>query len=300
MIFIVAVWAVLATFLAVIFYIHSKKVFHTIDEMTDAVLSNRAIIQSDLTESDISVLADRMIRIKDKLDFEVSRAELEKEQVKRLISNMSHQLKTPLANVMMYQELLENDNLTSEERSAFLRKMKLQSEKIDWILQSLFKMMKLEQDFIQINAEGNSIKETVLQAVSSVFQKAEKKNIEISMDETPDYMLYHDRKWTCEVFENIFENAIKYTKSGGKIFISIEPLEMYAVINIRDNGRGIRKEELIRIFERFYRSSDVENIEGSGIGLYLSKMILEKEKGYINVTSEYGEGSCFSVYLQKV
>lgn len=297
--FFLVVWAVLATFSAVYFYLHSKKICRSIDEMTDAVLSKRKINQSDLTESDISVLANRMVRIQDKLDYEISRAELEKEQVKRLISNMSHQLKTPLANVMMYQELLESQNLTEKERFSFLQKMKMQSEKIDWILQSMFKMMKLEQNAILLNAKEIGIKETILQAVSNVFEKAEKKNIEISMEETPDCLLWHDRKWTGEVFENILENAIKYTESGGNISISIEPLEMYAIINIRDNGRGIRKEELVKIFERFYRSRDVESIEGSGIGLYLSKMILEKEKGYMTVSSEYGVGSCFSVFLQK-
>lgn len=267
--------------------------------MTDAVLSKRKINQSDLTESDISVLANRMVRIQDKLDYEINRAESEKEQVKRLISNMSHQLKTPLANVMMYQELLENQNLTEKERAEFLQKMKGQSEKVDWILQSMFKMMKLEQNFIVLNAGKFGIKSTIRQAVSNVFEKAEKKNIEISMEEAPDCVLWHDRKWTGEVFENILENAIKYTEPGGNIYISIEPLEMYAVINICDTGRGIGREEQVKIFERFYRSRDVESVEGSGIGLYLCKMILEKEKGYMTVSSEYGAGSCFSVFLQK-
>lgn len=294
----ILVLAVLSTVLAAYFYFYSKRVVKVIDEMTDAVLSEREIKQTDLAESGISILANRMVRIQEKLNIEIGRAEQEKEQVKRLVSNMSHQLKTPLANVMVYQELLENNNLTLTERSAFLSKMRVQSEKIDWIMQSLFKMIKLEQNAIELNVKGNGIKKTIRQAVSNIYEKAEKKNIEICMEETADYILLHDRKWTGEVFENIMENAIKYTEPGGEVIISVEPLEMYTCINFKDNGRGIRKEEIAEIFGRFYRSKDVECIGGSGIGLYLSKMILEKEKGYITVSSEYGKGSRFSVYLQ--
>lgn len=101
-----------------------------------------------------------------------------------------------------------------------------------------------------------------------------------------------------EVFVNLLENAVKYTQEGGRIFITVHPYEIYTEIRISDNGRGIRQEELTDIFKRFYRSPEVENLEGSGIGLYLSNLILEKEKGYITVTSEYGKGSSFSVFLQ--
>ena len=100
------------------------------------------------------------------------------------------------------------------------------------------------------------------------------------------------------MFVNLLENAIKYTEKGGTVCVSVHPYELYTEIRISDNGRGIRQEELTDIFKRFYRSPEVENMEGSGIGLYLSNLILEKEKGYITVVSEYGKGSCFSVFLQ--
>ena len=101
-----------------------------------------------------------------------------------------------------------------------------------------------------------------------------------------------------EVFVNLLENAMKYTEKGGSISIRVKAYELYTEIQISDNGRGIRQEELTDIFKRFYRSPEVENMEGSGIGLYLANLILEKEKGYITVLSEYGKGSCFSVFLQ--
>lgn len=260
--------------------------------MLNAVLNETEIEQSDLKEGEISMLADRMLRIQEKLNIEIGKAKEEKEQVKQLISNLSHQLKTPLANVMMYQEMLESEELTEEEKRVFLKKLRVQSEKIDWMLGSLFKMMKLEQNVISLDVKEEGIKETIQQAVSNIYEKAEKKEIEICMEEGADYLLWHDRRWTREVFENILENAVKYTNSGGKIYISMERLEMYTAIYFQDTGKGIAKEELVKIFGRFYRSKEVEMIEGSGIGLYLSKMILEKEKGYMTVTSEYGKGSC--------
>ena len=248
-------------------------------------------------ESELSLFSHQIKMISHILDLEIGKADLEKEQIKQLISNISHQLKTPLANVMMYEELLGSNDLTKEQQSNFLHKLKTQTEKIDWLLESLFKMSKLEQNVIEFDVEKEGIKKTIRNAVSAVFEKAEEKNIDIHVMEFEDVVLLHNPKWTLEVFVNLLENAIKYT-SFGLIEISLEQLETYSIIHIKDNGIGISKEDIPHIFERFYRSKNAEQTEGSGIGLYLSKMILEKEKGYLTVKSELGKGSVFSVFLQ--
>lgn len=173
-----------------------------------------------------------------------------------------------------------------------------QVEKLDWITGSLLKMIKLEQDVITFEPEERFIKETITDALDAVYAKIEKKGIYFSAELDRDYRLYHNRKWTAEVFVNILENAVKYTEKGGTIQISIRPYELCTEICFTDTGMGIREKEITRIFKRFYRSPDAENIEGSGIGLYLSNLILEKEKGYMMVTSQYGKGSAFSVFLQ--
>lgn len=283
---------------ALYFYRRGQKFYYNVDKMLDEILDNREIEQTDLAEGQVSALAGKLKRIQEKVELEVGEAQKEKEQVKSLISNMSHQLKTPLANIMLYEEILEEGKVSEEERRNFLSKMRKQSEKVSWILNSLFKMVKLEQNAVVFEAEGNLIRQTLLDAVSRVYEQAERKRIGIATEYFPDCVLFHNPKWTSEVFANILENAVKYTPPDGTITIGMKRFEMYTEIWIQDTGMGIAREELTEVFKRFYRSKSVENKEGSGIGLYLSKMILEKEKGYMNVVSEVGKGSRFSVFLQ--
>ena len=160
------------------------------------------------------------------------------------------------------------------------------------------KMVNLEQGAVVFEAEPLPIKETIADAVTAVWDKADQRNISIETAPFENLKLWHNRKWTAEVFVNILENAVKYTQPGGKITIRVHPMEMYTEIAVTDTGRGIRQEELTEIFKRFYRSRDVENLEGSGIGLYLSRLILEHEKGYITAASEHGKGSTFSIFLK--
>lgn len=125
-----------------------------------------------------------------------------------------------------------------------------------------------------------------------------KEQILIVTDSFKDTLLYHNRKWTMEVLNNILENAVKYSKEQTQIKIEVYPLELFTEIRITDQGIGIKKAEQTEIFKRFYRSKEVEQKEGSGIGLYLCRLILEQENGYLTVASEYGKGSSFSVFLQ--
>lgn len=297
----IAVILVIVTITAVVGLIAEKyryrKTYDKINQMMDDILEQRKIEVSDLNEGELSAFAGKAKKIQEKMGLEVDSAKAEKEQIKSLISNLSHQLKTPLSNVMMYRELLEED-LSKVQRQQFLRKMHVQLNKIDWILQSLFKMVRLEQGAIEFEIESQGIRDTILGAVNAVYEKAEKKQILIVTDSFKDMLLYHNRKWTMEVFENILENAVKYSKEQTQIKIEVYPLELFTEIRITDEGIGIKKAEQTDIFKRFYRSKEVEQKEGSGIGLYLCRLILEQEKGYLTVVSEYGKGSSFSVFLQ--
>lgn len=276
----------------------NRKTYRTIDKLLDCVLNQEKIEISDVKEGELSALVNKINRIQEVLGKQIEKAEKKKEQVKSLVSNMSHQLKTPLANLSIYTEILNNQELEEKKKAEVSEKIEKQIEKLDWIIGSLAKMVKLEQDVIVFDAEEISIRKTILDAIDVVYEKSEKKGITLVSEPYEDILLFHNRKWTVEVFVNLLENAIKYTDQGGKIQIRVCPYEMYTEIQIIDNGCGIPEDEITDIFKRFYRSREVEHIEGSGIGLYLSSLILEKEKGYIVVKSVKGEGSCFSVFLQ--
>lgn len=275
-----------------------RKTYRRIDELLDRVLNQEIILDSDVKEGEYSALVSKIKQIQEVLENHARSAETEKEQVKSLVSNMSHQLKTPLANLSLYAEILGKSELSKERKNEFFSKMQRQIEKLNWMVESLSKMVKLEQNLDDFEIKNTKIRQTILDSVDTVYEKLEKKDIQLDMESFEDRFLYHNRKWTVEVFVNLLENAIKYTEKGGFISIRVKSYELYTEIQISDNGRGIRQEELTDIFKRFYRSPEVENMEGSGIGLYLCNLILEKEKGYITVLSEYGKGSCFSVFLQ--
>lgn len=297
MVGIFAIILIIALAAAVLEWHQKRKIYRQIDKMLEQVLNREMIETSAVQEGEISALASKMIRVQEKLEYELNSAQEEKEQVKSLISNMSHQLKTPLSSAIMYRDLLEMET-ERDQRQYFLDKMKLQLGKIDWILKSLFKMVRLEQGAIQFETGSISLKDTLLSAINSIYDQAEKREIYIVTEPFTDCLLLHNKKWTAEVFVNILENAIKYSEKGSTIEIKVYSLELFTEIRFQDHGIGIRKDELTNIFQRFYRSKDVENKEGSGIGLYLSRLILDQEKGYMTVSSDYGKGSCFSVFLQ--
>ena len=275
-----------------------RKTYRVIDRLLDSVLSQEMIVYSEVEEGEFSALVSKIRQIQEALENRARSADSEKEQVKSLVSNMSHQLKTPLANLSLYAEILGQSEIALERKAEFANKMQRQIEKLNWIVESLSKMVKLEQNIEGFEVEDTPIRQTILDAIDTVYEKVEKKDIHLNLEPFEDRVLYHNRKWTVEVFVNLLENAIKYTDKGGAISIRVKPYELYTEIQFSDNGRGIHKEELTDIFKRFYRSPEVENMEGSGIGLYLSNLILEKEKGYITAASEYGKGSRFSVFLQ--
>ncbi len=220
----------------------------------------------------------------------------EKETVKGLISDISHQTRTPLANMKLYLELLEEETL-SEEGAGFLAKLCEQTEKMDFLMQSMVKMSRLETGILQIRQEKQDLAETIRRAVADVVPAAAAKEIDLFVDCPDGMMVPHDGKWTQEAVSNILDNAVKYTESSGQIHLSVERQEIFWQIAIADTGKGIAVERQAQIFTRFYREPEVHDKPGVGIGLYLARRIIELQKGYIEVRSEAGKGACFRLYL---
>ena len=175
----------------------SRSTCHSLDALLVNILEGEDIGTAPLQENSLSLLSLHVSAISDKLSLEISRASQEKEQVKQLISNMSHQLKTPLANLAMYEELLAQDGLTSQQKAVLMEKLRVQTEKLDWLLHSLFKMSRLEQNVITFEAGAAGIKETLQHAIGTVFHKAEKKGIEIRVTPFPNVPLFPNPKWAA-------------------------------------------------------------------------------------------------------
>ena len=233
--------------------------------------------------------------------FEGLRAQLREEEknTKTLITDISHQLKTPLASLRMCRELAAADQLTEEERREFQEQEGREIEKLTALLQELVNLSRLETNMIQLKPAGGSLKKTIAGAVSQVYVKARNKEIEIQADIDGDLVIRHDAKWTEEAIVNILDNAVKYSKEHTVVTVRAKPLIRNVLIEIEDEGIGIRKTELPKIYQRFYRGNDAAKMakDGAGVGLYLARMILERQGGTISAKPKTGGGMIFRVTL---
>ena len=300
-------------------YSKMKNIFNTVDNIkhsntlnkndnkTDNALQEREIIENHSVAFDkynenllcrinmISEKAERNMRIN------MRKIENEKENVKSLVTDISHQLKTPLANVELYNTLLAEEGISDEERLEFLETEGIAIEKLKMLVDSLINISRLEADMISIDKKKENLKECIESAISSVKADAAKKNITIKNEIKEDCILAIDRKWTTEAIFNLLDNAVKYTAPNGKINLSLDNGINYFALNIEDNGIGIDSSEYNDIFKRFYRSRNdiVQNEKGSGVGLYLVRKIMNLQDGNVMVSSEKGKGSTFTLYFSK-
>lgn len=221
----------------------------------------------------------------------------DKEIIQALVSDISHQVKTPIANAKMFTNILQKHEIPQEKKIEFLSMLDGQIDKLDFLMQSLIKMSRLETGTFILHIEQKPIYNTIALALDGVWIKAEEKNISLSVDCDSSIIVKHDIKWTAEALMNLLDNSIKYTSIGGSVTINVFPWQFYTRIDIIDTGIGIKEEDYHRIFKRFYRSSEVANKEGVGLGLYLAQGIITRQKGYISLKSKHGSGTVFSVHL---
>lgn len=263
----------------------------------DALLSDKEIEDAeDMEDTLYGKVNEKLGRLSMVWKLRQRANQKQKETIKELISDISHQTKTPIANQKLYLEILAEE-LVSSRGQEYLAKMGKQIDKLDFLFQSLVKMSRLETGIILIKKEKEDLVQTLSRAVAQIVPLAEKKQMEISVDAEEKFQISHDRKWTEEAIFNLLDNAVKYTDVGGKIHIEIKPQEIFTRLSIRDTGKGIATERQAQIFTRFYREPEVHEQEGIGIGLYLARQIMELQNGYVEVRSEVGHGAEFLMYL---
>lgn len=219
----------------------------------------------------------------------------EQEKIKMLIADISHQTKTPLANILLYTELLKEEGGGNSENMELLE---AQAKKLDFLIQSLVKMSRLETGILVLHPRKNMISQLLREAQEQYAVRAQEKGLYLHVlsEEAGEVTATFDLKWTLEALGNLIDNAIKYTETGG-ITIRVKAYELFVCIDVADTGIGIAEEEQAKIFGRFYRSASVSGKQGVGIGLYLAREILRQQSGYMKLVSKVGNGSVFSVYL---
>lgn len=278
-----------------------ENVYLKIDNLIKEEYQNKEYEYGDeyLKEGIFSRIYDSIMKLEANLRLKFSSLNKEKESIKSLVTDISHQLKTPLASLNLYNTLLIEEELDEDEEMEFLNTNKYSIDKLNSLIDALVNISRLEANMINIKREEANIKETINKAITSVNAKAKYKNISINLRDFKDKKILHDKKWTEESIFNILDNAVKYSDEDGYINIWTEESINYFKINIEDNGMGIDPREFNNIFKRFYRvnSQEVENIEGSGVGLYLSRKIIEEQGGNVMVSSKLGKGSKFTIFL---
>lgn len=278
--------------------LYIDRTFNEIEGILDsALVMDRKMEDIYIKDTRISKLAHKAYKIVETSATDVTKMNHEKETIQSFISDMSHQIKTPLASMAMYMELILN-NAGQEEQEEFLLRIKQGIEKLEWLTNMLFKLSRLEAGIIELKPAENNVKKLISDSITSVYAMASKKGIEVRVSEFNDLKLFYDSKWTAEALVNILENAVKYSNENSTIDIYVEELSIYSRITVKNMGMGIKKEDFNNVFKRFYRGEHTENIEGTGLGLYLTRVILEKQGGYVTVDSRHGSSAEFSIFLQ--
>lgn len=243
-------------------------------------------------------LQHQLLKLRNILTAQNQMLAQEKEQIKTLISDISHQIKTPIAAANTFAELLSDGELSAEERTEYITTLQMSLGKLTFLTNSLIKMSRLESGIISLKPEKNSLNEIVLQAVKTVYAKAKEKGILITFECDQAFEAVLDFNWTAEAISNVIDNAVKYTPQGGFVCLQITEYPSFLRLDISDSGVGIPEEEQAKIFGRFYRGKQSVGTDGVGIGLYLTREIINKQNGYMKVSSDEN-GSTFSMFLKK-
>lgn len=221
----------------------------------------------------------------------------EKEKIKTLIGDLSHQIKTPVANLLLYAQLLGEQTLPEESR-AYTVALESQAEKLQSLVEDLVKLSRLETGILTLHPRPAPLAPVLEDAVAQFATKAADKEITLGCIPTEERAVF-DPKWTEEALCNLLDNAVKYTPAGGRIVVETEAYQLFCCVRVRDSGPGVPEEEQAKIFQRFYRAPAAHGVEGVGIGLYLVRQIAQGQGGYVKVDSQVGEGAAFSLFLPR-
>ena len=287
---------VFAVILVIYDHFKTRRILYRMHHMLDAVIEGN-FQENIFDESLYSSVENRLAKYLEASEISARKTAEERDRIKTMIADISHQTKTPLANILLYAELLSEQEQTAQSREN-LELLSEQARKLQFLIDSLVKLSRLETAILALRPKKTAVSRLLEDIEKQFGSQAGEKGLYLHIPdgEAQDIIACFDRKWTSEALCNIVDNAVKYTDQGG-ITIKVRPYQLFVCIEVSDTGRGIPEEEQARIFGRFYRSPEVADQAGVGIGLYLAREILRQESGYVKVSSREGNGAVFSVYL---
>ena len=284
-------------------WLDARRTVRRLDRMLSTAIDG-GFGEESFDESAPSALESRMARFLNGSARSLRGLQRQRESIQRMLSDISHQTKTPLANLKLYSSLLMEEELTPRQREQ-AQVIFQQSEKLSFLIETLVKLSRLETDVLAVTPKLQPLAPLLERAVSQAKAAAEQKGIALQLhlqlqpQEQAEMKALYDLRWTAEALGNLLDNAVKYTPPGGCIQVSATQYELFCRIDVRDNGIGVAEEEQAQIFGRFYRGRQVREQEGLGIGLYLAREIVQKQGGYLKLSSRPGQGSTFSLYLPR-
>lgn len=273
-----------------------KRTLETLDKMLDEAIRG-TFSQADYDESLLSAVETRLAEYLDASAVSTRNLQEEKDKIKTLIGDISHQTKTPVANILLYAQLLGEQDLPPAAR-AQAAALEGQAEKLKTLIEALVKTSRLETGILEFHPVKGPLEPMLEEGVLQLRPKAMEKGISLTLEPTQEEARF-DPKWTAEALCNLLDNSVKYTPAGGEIAVKVTAYEIFCRIDVTDTGIGLAEEEQAKVFQRFYRGAEARAVEGVGIGLYLVRQITAGQGGYVKVVSSPGEGSTFSIFLPR-
>ena len=295
LVIIALIYIVTAVTAIIIYRRRTVKIIRSLDKMIDKAI-NGTFTEENIDESMLSSVEAKLAGYLSASELSAKNVAAEKEWIKELISDISHQTKTPIANILLYTDLLKEQELNEQARTC-AEETAAQAEKLSFLIITLVKLSRLETGVFTLSPTKGELMPMLEKIYRQYLPKAEEKGLCFTLEQTEAQAVF-DEKWCSEAIGNIVDNAIKYTDSGF-VTISVKEYEMFCSVVISDSGQGIAEEEQGRIFTRFYRSPSVSQKDGIGVGLYLAREIVNGCGGYIKVSSEINKGTTFSVFFQR-
>ena len=269
----------------------SQRTLRRMDRMLEEAIRG-GFHEQDFDESLLSSVETKLVHYLSASAVSAQNLQEEKNKIKTLIADISHQTKTPIANILLYTQLLEE-----QSSGPYTDALAAQARKLQTLNDALVKTSRLETGVLTLHPRPGPLWPVMEEAAAQFLPQASEKGLTLMAEPTNATAVF-DPKWTAEAVCNLIDNAVKYTAEGG-ITVRAVAYELFCRIDVEDTGPGIPEEEFNRLFQRFYRGSSAYDAEGVGIGLYLTRQIAEGQGGYVKVFSRRGKGAKFSLFVPR-